>query len=281
METQNAVTALAALAQECRLEVFRLLVEAGPAGLAAGQISERLGVPPSSLSFHLKELNRAGLVSSRQQSRFVIYSANFDAMNDLIEFLTENCCGGESCAPDAASGGGGKQSPRIGTAKTYNVLFVCTGNSARSIMAEAILNHLGQGRIHAYSAGSMPAGKVHPMALAVLRDAGLPTGGLRSKSWNEFLEPGAPRMDFVFSLCGRIAGEPCPTWPGAPITGHWNFDDPATASGAAEQRRRVFERTHQEISQRVRLFLSLPLAKLDRLAAKQRVGELDSLHHEV
>lgn len=281
METKDAVNALAALAQECRLEVFRLLVEAGPAGFPAGQISERLGVPPSSLSFHLKELSYAGLVTSQQRGRFVIYRANFDAMNGLVAFLTENCCGGNACLPGTVSGSGRELPSHIDAARSYNVLFLCAGNSARSIMAEAILNHLGQGSFHAYSAGSMPAGNVHPMALAVLRDAGLPTSGLRSKSWSEFLEPDAPQMDFVFSLCGRVAGEPCPAWPGSPITGHWDFDDPAKADGTPEQRRRVFERTHQEISQRVRLFLSLPFEKLDRLAAKQRVGELKTLHHEV
>jgi len=153
----------------------------------------------------------------------------------------------------------------------YNVLFLCTGNSARSVMAEALLNYRGQGRFRAYSAGSKPKGEVHPMTLEVLERAHLPTEGVRSKSWNEFSGAGAPRLDFVFTVCGNAAKEQCPYWPGQPVTAHWGVDDPAAVEGAREERLLAFNRALRELDARIKLFISLPFASLDKMALLEKL----------
>lgn len=158
--------------------------------------------------------------------------------------------------------------------KTYNVLFLCTGNSARSILAEAVLNQLGAGRFHAYSAGSHPRGAVHPLALDLLHSHGHDISALRSKSWDEFAAPGAPRMDFIFTVCDQAAGETCPVWPGQPVSAHWGFADPAQVEGDDTTRRRAFIHADLEITNRIRLFLSLPLDKLDHLSLQTTLREL-------
>jgi protein-tyrosine-phosphatase len=155
-----------------------------------------------------------------------------------------------------------------------NVLFLCTGNSARSILAEAWLNAAGRGQFRAYSAGSHPAGQVNPLALELLAKNQLDISGLRSKSWDEFAAPSAPVMDFVFTVCDQAAGEVCPLWPGQPITAHWGVDDPAKAVGSDEQKRRAFLRAFTELSARINLFVSLPLDKLDRLALQKKLHEI-------
>jgi arsenate reductase (thioredoxin) len=156
----------------------------------------------------------------------------------------------------------------------YNVLFLCTGNSARSIMAEAILNRKGRPDFTAYSAGSHPAGGVRPEALAQLAAARLPTEGLRSKSWDEFAAPGAPHMDFVFTVCDRAALETCPLWPGQPMTAHWGVPDPASVAGPAEIIERAYRDAFSVLDRRIGLFLSLPLASLDELAIKGKIEEI-------
>jgi protein-tyrosine-phosphatase len=155
-----------------------------------------------------------------------------------------------------------------------NVLFLCTGNSARSILAESYLNIAGKGRFAAYSAGSHPAGKVNPFALELLRKNRIPTDGLHSKSWDEFARPEAPRFDFVFTVCDNAAGEVCPIWPGQPIGAHWGVDDPAAVTGSDEAKRRAFLRAHTELSTRINIFMSLPLEKLDRMALKRKLDEI-------
>lgn len=156
----------------------------------------------------------------------------------------------------------------------YNVLFLCTGNSARSILAEAILSHKGKPNFRAFSAGSHPAGRVHPRAIQQLESAGLPTTGLRSKSWDEFAKPGAPRMDFVFTVCDNAAAEVCPVWPGQPMTAHWGIPDPGAVAGSDEQIARAFRGAFVTLDRRIGLFLSLPLSSLDRLAIKKEVDRI-------
>ena len=155
--------------------------------------------------------------------------------------------------------------------RPYNVLFICTGNSARSILAEALVNHLGRGRFRGFSAGSHPKGTVHPVALALLRELKLPTEGLRSKSWDEFATPEAPEMNFVFTVCDNAAGEVCPYWPGQPVTAHWGLPDPAAVDGTEELRRAAFRKTLLALENRIRLFMSLPLATLDRIELKEHL----------
>jgi protein-tyrosine-phosphatase len=156
------------------------------------------------------------------------------------------------------------------TEQTYNVLFLCTGNSARSILAEALINYWGKGRFRGFSAGSFPKGAVHPDALDLLRRLHLPTAGTRSKGWDEFAMPGAPIMDFVFTVCDQAAGEVCPIWPGDPITAHWGVADPA-AIDDADQRREAFRTALRELESRIKVFLALRLEALDRLALKREV----------
>jgi protein-tyrosine-phosphatase len=156
-------------------------------------------------------------------------------------------------------------------AKTYNLLFLCTGNSARSIMAEALLGHWGRGRFKAYSAGSFPKGEVHPLALDLLERADLDTRGLRSKSWDEFAKPEAPEMDFVFTVCDQAASEVCPVWSGNPVTAHWGVPDPA---GTEADKNRAFRYAFQALETRIKLFTSLRLEALDRLAVKRKVDEI-------
>ena len=160
------------------------------------------------------------------------------------------------------------------TEKTYNVLVLCTGNSARSIMAEALINTMGRGRFKAYSAGSHPGGTVNPFAIEQIKSTGYPVEGLRSKSWDEFSGADAPHMDFVITVCDNAAGEVCPFWPGQPMTAHWGFEDPAAFEGSDVEKARVFERIYKQIMNRVHLFVNLPLAILDKAATKR---ELDAI----
>lgn len=156
----------------------------------------------------------------------------------------------------------------------YNVLFLCTGNSARSIMAEAILNHKGAPNFKAYSAGSFPTGFVRPEALEIIGEARLAVNGLRSKSWDDFARPGAPKLDFVFTVCDKAAKEVCPVWPGQPMTAHWGVPDPAAASGTQEQIEKAFRDAFMILDRRIGLFLSLPLSSLDQLAIQQKLDDI-------
>ncbi|MBM3358066.1 MAG: arsenate reductase ArsC [Betaproteobacteria bacterium] len=160
------------------------------------------------------------------------------------------------------------------TRTARNVLFLCTGNSARSILAEALLNARGDGRFRAYSAGSHPKGSVHPLALELLAGRGIPTGGLRSKSWDEFARPGAPEMDFVFTVCDNAAGETCPVWPGRPVTAHWGIPDPAAVEGSGERKPSAFLDAYTQLGSRISLFLELPLEGLDRSSLQRKLGEI-------
>lgn len=160
------------------------------------------------------------------------------------------------------------------TAKRYNVLFLCTGNSARSIMAECILGRLGRGRFKAYSAGSHPKGMVHPYAIELLRRENFVTSELRSKSWNEFARPGAPALDFVFTVCDQAAAEVCPVWPGQPMSAHWGLPDPAAFEGSETEKRLTFADAYRMLTQRISIFVSLPLNSLDKISLQKRLHDV-------
>ena len=163
----------------------------------------------------------------------------------------------------------------------YNVLFLCTGNSARSIMAEALLNYWGKGRFEAFSAGSHPKAEVHPLAIETLEKNHLPVGGLRSKSWGDFAAAGAPQLSFVFTVCDRAAQEACPVWPGQPMTAHWGIQDPAAAEGSEEEQRRAFNRTFRELDARIKLLTSLRIEALDQLSLQRQLEAIGKTNQEV
>lgn len=158
--------------------------------------------------------------------------------------------------------------------RTYNVLFVCTGNSARSIMAEALVTTMSKGRFRGFSAGSHPTGAVHPLALEYVTNTGYPLADLRSKSWDEFAAPGAPQMDFIFTVCDNAAGEACPHWPGHPVSAHWGFEDPAACSGDEDLQRAVFHKVFRQVMARVSIFLSLPIHMLEKNAIQREVDAI-------
>jgi len=158
--------------------------------------------------------------------------------------------------------------------RTYNILFLCTGNSARSILAEALVNHWGQGRFRGYSAGSFPTGRVNPLALELLAQMKIPAAGARSKSWDEFAAPGGVEFDFVITVCDKAAGETCPIWPGQPMTAHWGVEDPAAVEGSQAQKMLAFRDAFRALEHRIRIFLNLPLASLDRMRLQQELDEI-------
>ena len=161
--------------------------------------------------------------------------------------------------------------------RPFNVLFLCTGNSARSIFGEALINHLGKGNFRGFSAGSTPKGTVNPLTLDTLKKAGIPTEGLRSKAWDEFAVPGAPQMDFVFTVCDNAAGEACPVWPGQPMTAHWGIEDPAEVQGTEFQQRAAFEEAMRFLRNRIAAFINLPLESIDRMALGSKLRGIGAM----
>lgn len=276
MESKDAAPILAALAQDTRLSLVRLLMAAGASGLPAGEIARRLAVAPSTLSFHLAALERAGLILATREGRSIRYAVRFAAFRALLGFLTETCCAGrpELCGDIA------RLLPPFDDLETdvltpaFNVLFLCTRNSARSIMAEAILNRFGQGRFRAFSAGSAPAGAPLPEVIEKLAALGHDTSGLASKSWDLFTGPAAPRMDFVIALCDTLDNQVCPDVGDRPITAAWPLPDPAKFTGNAAERQTLLNELYASLRRRIDLFMSLPFETLDRLALTDRLGEI-------
>jgi arsenate reductase len=275
MEAKIAAAGFSVLAQETRLNLVRLLASRGASGMAAGEVAAALKVPPSTLSFHLGALEQAGLVRSTRQGRHVIYAVRFAGLRELLSFLTETCCAGrpELCG-DLARLVPDDIEEETTMEPAFNVLFICTRNSARSIMAEAILEKVGKGKFNAYSAGSDPASAPMPEVLDRLEVMGHNVSRLRSKSWNEFTRPDAPRMDFVLTLCDPEEGEACPDLGERPMTATWPFPDPAKFSGSAVERTALLNQLYGMIRRRLEAFTSLPFGTLERMALKARLDEL-------
>ena len=275
MESSEAAAVFAALSQETRLDLVRLLIARGANGLPAGDISARLGVPSSTLSFHLAALERAGLTQSTRQGRQIIHAVRIDGLRRLLSFLTEACCAGrpELCG-DLARLLPPLPDEELGMTPAFNVLFLCTHNSARSIMAEAILQEIGRGRFRAYSAGSDPIDEPNPEVMAKLRALGHDTDSLRSKSWHEFTGPSAPRMDFVLTLCDTLHGQTCPDFGALAVTGAWPLPDPVKFTGGEVERASMLNMLYASLRRRIEIFISLPFATLDRIAMKARLDQL-------
>lgn len=275
MDDQSAAHIMGALAQESRLAAVRMLLSVGPSGLPATEIADRVGIPPSTASFHLHALEEAGLVQSTRQGRRIIYAARFLAVRNLLAFLTETCCltqpelGWALLAmlpnvPEAC--------PTLTPA--FNVLFLCTRNSARSIMAESLMTAIAPGQFRAWSAGSDPAAAAMPEVVEKLRVLGHDVSELRSKSWEEFLGPSAPRMDFVIALCDELDGRACPDFGTTAVTTAWPLPDPAKFTGSAAERSALLNELYTSLRRRIQVFAALPFASLDRLAVRARLDEL-------
>jgi protein-tyrosine-phosphatase/DNA-binding transcriptional ArsR family regulator len=278
MEINSATRVFAALSQETRLGVLRLLIAAGPNGLPAKEIADRLGLPASTMSFHLAALERAGLTQSTRQSRQVLHAVRIMAVRSLAAFLanmTSECCFGrpELCG-DIASLLPPNPEESAPMLPAFNVMFLCTRNSARSILAEAILTKIGGGRFRAYSAGSRPAPEPMPEVIARLSALGHDVSRLHSKSWDEFCRPSAPRMDFVIALCDVLEGQACPDFAGTALTAEWPLPDPAGFAGSAAERSLLLNELYAGLRRRIEIFTSLPFESLDRLALKARLDEI-------
>jgi len=275
MEAAQAVGALAALAHGTRLAVFRRLVGCGPDGMAAGALAQALALPPSSLTFHLHTLEEAGLVQATRQGRQMIYASRYFALRGLIAFLTETCCLNrpELCGDILALLPlMPEESPAM--TPTFNVLFLCTHNSARSVMAEAILRDIAPGRFHAYSAGTDPAAAPLAEVLEKLRLLGHDVSRLHSKPWDVFLGPDAPRMDFVIALCDVLNGQACPDFGATAVTASWPLPDPAKFTGGPAEKSALLNELYAGLRRRIEIFAALPFASLDRLAVRKRLDEL-------
>ncbi|MEC9433790.1 MAG: metalloregulator ArsR/SmtB family transcription factor [Pseudomonadota bacterium] len=281
MESNLSVEAFAALGHAGRLAVFRLLARHAPEGVRPSDIAEALGMKPNTLSVHVGALARAGLVTSRRHGKSVFYSIDLARTGALVDYLVSDCCRGrpELCIPLAARAFQTLGGPPM-TDRVFNVLFICTGNSARSIFAESILAREGGGRFRAFSAGTRPYSELNPHAVAVLRELGHDVAALRAKNVAEFQGPDAPALDFVFTVCDLAANEECPPWPGQPISAHWGMPDPVKVEGSDAEKGLAFLDAYRGLHRRLSAFMELPLESLDRISLQRRLdaipGEADA-----
>lgn len=272
METKQ-LERLSALGHSGRMALFRLLVRRYPEFLPSGELARILDAKPNTMSVHLAALLRAGLIEQRRDGRSLLYRADLDGADDLVAYLFNDCCRGrpEICSAEHRNI---QERSEETPAPAYNVLFVCTGNSARSIFAETILRDLGGDRFVAHSAGTRPASELNPIAVELLRDKGYDVSPLRAKHVSEFQAEGAPVMDFVFTVCDQAANEECPTWAGQPVTAHWGAPDPVKATGTAAERRLAFQQAYGILKNRISLFTSLHPENLARAALQARVDDI-------
>lgn len=270
MEINRATTAFAALGHPARLAVFRLLMRFAPHGQRPTEIAEALGFKQNTLSHHLADLVAAGLVQMQRVGRNLLYSADIAAAQALIDYLALDVGRGR---PDVMTQLSLKQDVTMQDSD-FDVLFICSGNSARSIFAETLLRDLGKGKFQAFSAGTKPNTELNPFALEVLRRNGHDISGLRSKHISEFQSSGAPVMDFVFTVCDAAAAEECPPWPGQPITGHWGLPDPVKAVGSDAEKALVFAQTYAALRRRIAAFVDLPFESLSRLSLQSHVDAI-------
>ena len=270
METRNYVQAFATLGHPGRLAVFRLLMRFAPQGVRPTEIAAALRVKQNTLSHHLSDLEQAGLIEPDRQGRSLFYRVRLNQVSDLVGYLVNDCCRGrpEICLPFI------EPVESEMAERPWNVLFICAGNSARSIFAEAILADLGKDRFHDYSAGTRPGSQLNPYALEVLARAGMDVSGLRSKHVSEFEAADAPKMDFVFTVCDLAAAEDCAPWPGQPMTAHWGVPDPVKATGTDAEKALAFADAYSQLRRRIMAFAVLPFAELEKVALQNHLDTI-------
>jgi protein-tyrosine-phosphatase/DNA-binding transcriptional ArsR family regulator len=272
MEINRAAHAFSALGHPDRLAVLRLVMRFAPQGVRPTEIAQALGLKANTLSHHLADLSAAGLLRCDRRGRSLYYGVDLDMTEALVGYLALDLGRGR---PDiVASLLAADMEAQTMRDTDFDVLFICSGNSARSIFAEALLRDLGRGKFQAFSAGTRPNSTLNPFALEVLERNGHDTAGLRSKHLSEFQVSGAPVMDFVFTVCDTAAAEECPPWPGQPITGHWGLPDPVKAQGTDAERALVFAQTYGVLRRRIAAFVELPFESLGRMSLQARVDAI-------
>lgn len=275
MESGETAAVFAALGQASRLDLLRTLLVAGPEGLSAGALSVRLGIVPSTLSFHLKGLEQVGLIRATRHGRHLIYSAQVKRLRHLMTFLSQDCCSAQpelSGSWDIATPAGPTEDGPI--SPTFNVLFLCTRNSARSLIAEAILNKLDGDRFRAYSAGMDPIPQPMPEAIEKLRSLGHDVSAARSKSYREFQKPDAPRMNFVIGLSAELQGQHRPSFSEHAVTASWPLPGPGQFPLGSVERTLMLRELYASLFRRISIFTSLKVDSLDRMSLRHRLDEL-------
>ncbi|WGT49934.1 helix-turn-helix domain-containing protein [Thioclava nitratireducens] len=268
---------LTVLGHAQRLAIFRLLMRRYPDQLPAGEIGAALGLKPSTLSAYLAALAEVGLIGQTRAGTSLRYGIEMETVRNLFDALLIDCCQGrpDICSPlTQPDPSGDSRMTQSATGRKFNVLFICTGNSARSILAETILRDRAGDRFKAYSAGTKPYSELNPFAVQVLRDKGHDVEPLRAKNISEFHGEDAPVLDFVFTVCDLAANEECPPWPGQPISGHWGMPDPVKATGTEAERALAFQQAYGALHRRIEAFAALPLSTLDRIALQSAVDDI-------
>lgn len=264
---------LSTLGHPLRLAIFRLLMRRYPDRVPAGELADALDLKPSTLSAYLAALMQAGLVTQERVQTSLRYSIDMMEVQRTFDYLILDCCRGRPELCSAFSFPSMRRSTPVPDRK-YNVLFICSGNSARSIFAESILRHEAGDRFEAFSAGTRPFSELNPLALQVLEQTGHDISVLRSKNLTEFQEPDAPQFDFVFTVCNQAANEDCPAWAGQPVTAHWGTPDPVKVEGTGAEKRLAFRQAYGALCNRIKAFTALPIASLDRIALQESVDDV-------
>ncbi len=266
---------LSTLGHPQRLAVFRLLVRRYPDRVPATELAQALGVKPNTLSSYVKDLMQAGLVTQERVGTSLRYAVHMDAVRETLDYLLHDCCRGrpDICAPLTSLALDGD---RQKAERKYNVLFICTGNSARSIFAESILRKEAGDRFVAYSAGTKARSELNPFALEILKQKGHDISALKAKNISVFQKQDAPRFDFVFTVCNQAANEDCPAWTGQPVSAHWGMPDPVTVTGSHAERSLAFQQAYGVLQNRIKAFAALPIASLDRIALQEAVDDIAS-----
>ncbi|MEW2913529.1 helix-turn-helix domain-containing protein [Leisingera sp. JC11] len=266
---------LAALAHPNRLALFRLLMRRYPDGVPAGEIAQALDYKANTASAYLSALKQAGLITQQRTGTSLMYAADLQGLRGMFDGLLTGCCQNR---PDICSPLICEEMTVPTPDRPFNVLFICTGNSARSLLAEAILNQEGGGKFRAFSAGTEPSPGPRPEVIALLQAKGFDTSSLRSKDLDEFSRPDAHQMDFIFTVCDHAANEECPAWPGQPMSAHWGLADPVKAEGTDAERRLAFQQAYGLLRNRIKVFADLPFETLDRMSLQHQVDDIGRLN---